>query len=372
MKKILVFAVAILTATTIFAQEKKAVIGVAELTTTLSNATVSGHWGEYWGSPDAKDAANYTTVETPHNTEVKEPAVIPATLPQVMQSLKYLIFDYFKDSDLFEVVECNSSGSNAKDIDYLVQPSLDMLTLERGIYKFLGSSVTVQDHCIVGVNLILKDVKNNRTYPPMTFFAGSGDVHKSILEKVKERGAYVDIRGVPNRELTGNVTREEAKKAHSTGGFLSKALDAALTKEKPKDFFLYEDDSKLYGLERLVRNIIIAVYHTINPPMVQAVDENGIITFPALGFNEKDMLDVINGGERVAEIFVYNIEDRIAYAKVDPVDPEFADAEIQEGFYIYPAEREWKWAQVNTAIKNIKKEVKAIEKAKKGKAKAKK
>lgn len=369
MKKVLVFAVAILTVATIFAQEKKAVIGVAKLTTPLSKATVEGHWGEYWGSPDAKDASSYTHVQTDYNTELKEHAVVPANLQQVMQSLEYMLYDFFKDSNLFEkVVECNASGSDAKDIDYLVQPSLDMLYLERGIFSFLGpNSYVVDNRAVIAVKVIFKDIKSNKV-SFMVFYAGAGALGKDTREKLKNDGAYFDSLYVRNLELTN----PEGLKA-SSGGLLSQAMKAAINKnktEKPKDDFLYEDINQ--GLKRLSKNIVIHVYQKINPPTVEAVDENGIITFSALGFNEKDMLDVKNGGERVAEIYVYDIKDRIAYAKVDPADPEFSDAEIREGFFISPAEREWNWQQVNNAVRNIKKQVKNIKKVQKANAKAKK
>ena len=372
MKKVLVFAVAILTAATIFAQEKKPVIGVAKLTTMLSEATVVGHWGEYWGMPGAKDDRACTIVPTDYNTELKYKAETPATLPQVMQSLQNILYDFFADSDLFEkVIECNESGSDAKDIDYLVQPKLRMLYLERDIFPFIGSnSFIVDNHAVICVTVDLKNVKNN-TKTNMTFFAGWSDYKemREMLRSEKESGAFLDgTRYIRNLELTN----PEGLKA-SSGGLLSQAMKAAINKnktEKPKDDFLYEDINQ--GLKRLSKNIVIHVYQKINPPTVEAVDENGIITFSALGFNEKDMLDVKNGGERVAEIYVYDIKDRIAYAKVDPADPEFSYAEIREGFFISPAEREWNWQQVNNAVRNIKKQVKNIKKVQKANAKAKK
>ena len=373
MKKVLVFAVAILTAATIFAQEKKAVIGVAKLTTPLSKATVVGHWGEYWGMPGAKDDRACTTVRTDYNTELKYKAETPASLPQVMQSLQNMLYDLFADSDLFEkVVECNESGSDAKDIDYLVQSDLFMLHLERDIFPFIGpNSFMVDNHAVLGVIVNLKNVKTNKKYTPMIFYAGWSD-YKEIRERLREEkadGAFLDgTRYIRNRELT-----QGEQTSSSSGGLLSQAMKAAINKnktEKPKDDFLYEDVNQ--GLKRLSKNIVIHVYQKINPPTVEAVDENGIITFSALGFNEKDMLDVKNGGERVAEIYVYDVKDRIAYAKVDPADPEFSDAEIREGFFISPAEREWNWQQVNNAVRNIKKQVKNIKKVQKANAKAKK
>lgn len=369
MKKFLAFAVAILTTATIFAQEKKALIGVTELTTTLSEATVDGYWGEYWGSPDAKDASSYTHVQTDYNTEMKERAVVPANLQQVMQSLQNILYDFFADSNLFEkVVECNASGSDAKDIDYLVQPSLDMLYLERGIFSFAGpNSHVVDNRAVIAVKVIFKDIKSNKV-SIMVFYAGAGALGKDTREKLKNNGAHFDNLYVRNMELTN----PEGLNA-SSGGLLSQAMKATINKnktEKPNDDFLYKDVSQ--GLKRLSKNIIIGVYHKINPPTVESVDENGIITFSALGFNEKDMLDVKNGGERIAEIYVYDVKDRIAYAKADPADPEFSDAEIREGFFISPAEREWNWQQVNNAVRNIKKQVKNIKKIQKANAKAKK
>lgn len=382
MKKVLVFAVAILTAATIFAQEKKAVIGVAKLTTTLSSAIVDGYWGDYWGAPDAKDASGYTHMQTDYNTELKERAIVPVQLSQVMQSLEYMLYDLFKDSELFEkVVECNASGSDAKDIDYLVQPSLSLLHFERSVYKQAGFGAWVGDYASIGVTVSFKDVKKNKTYTPTEFYYGT-TVSKDFLEKAKERGAHIETsegrpdnnEGLTYNSLVLSMNYDNKTFGKSTsGGLLSQAVKAAVNKnkqEEPLDTFLY--DERRVPLARLVKSIIIDTYHKINPPKVEAVDENGIITFSALGFNEKDMLDVKNDGERIAEIYVYDVKDRIAYAKVDPVDPEFADAEIQEGFYILPAEREWKWQQVNNAIKNIKKEIKAIKKAQKANAKAKK
>lgn len=373
MKKFLAFAVAILTAATIFAQEKKAVIGVTKLKTILSEATVVGHWGEYWGMPGAKDDRACTTVPTEYNTELKYKAETPATLPQVMQSLQNILYDLFADSDLFEkVVECNESGSDAKDIDYLVQPSLGMLYLERGIFPFIGpNSFMVDNHAVLSVTVNLKNVKSNARYTPMVFFIGWSDIKgmREMLLEEKAAGAFFDgTVYIRNRELTNS----EVPNA-SSGGLLSQAMKAAINKnktEKPNDDFLYKDVSQ--GLKRLSKNIIIGVYHKINPPTVESVDENGIITFSALGFNEKDMLDVKNGGERIAEIYVYDVKDRIAYAKADPADPEFSDAEIREGFFISPAEREWNWQQVNNAVRNIKKQVKNIKKIQKANAKAKK
>lgn len=371
MRKIMFFAVVALTTAMIFAQEKKAVIGVSKLTTSLSEATVVGHWGEYWGLPDAKDDRACTTGPTEYNTELKYKSETPATLSQVMQSLENMLYNFFADSDLFEkVIECNANGSDAKDIDYLVQPSLDMLFLERGIFPFIGpNSFMVDNHAVICVTVNLKNVKSNAKPSPMKFYVGWSDI-KEVREKLleeKSNGSFFDgTIYVRNRELTNpeGVTA-------SSGGLLKQAVKAAVNKnktEKPKDDFLYEDVRQ--GLKRLTKNIIIGVYQKTNPPTIQDVDENGIVSFSALGKNEKDALKVMDGSNLVAEIYVYEIKDRIAYAKIDPANPEFSDAEIKEGLYIESIDKEQQ--VVNNAVKNIKKEVKAIKKAQKANAKAKK
>lgn len=383
MKKILAFAAMTLIVATIFAQEKKAVIGVAELTTSLSEATVEGYWGEYWGSPDAEDASSYTKQKTEINTKLKRNAEAPATLEQVRFTLQNIFFDYFADSGLFEeVVECNASGSDAGDIDYLVQPSLVMLYLNRGIFKESGSSSSyfVDDYSIVGVTVTLKNVKTNKSYPPMVFYIGYSFDKGNAENKRKETeiGAYVYGSIVRNMDLLNPDDQRTGE------GYLGKMLDAAISKGKQKDDFLYE--KSLSGLKLLARNVIVIISHKINPPTVQAVDENGIVTFSALGFGgsllqkarsalglgEKDMLDVMDGEKHVAEIYIYEIEDRIGYAKVDPLNPEFSNAEIKPGFYIRPAQREYTHKEANNAVKNIKKELKSVKKAQKDSAKAKK
>lgn len=385
MKKFLVFAVAILTAATIFAQEKKAVIGVAELTTTLSEATVDGYWGEYWGSPDSKDASDYTHMKTEINTKLMRNAEAPAKLAQVKFTLQNMLFDYFADSDLFEeIVECNANGSDAGDIDYLVQTSLDLLYLNRDTYQD-GSEMHVDSYALIGVTVNLKDIKNNTTYLPIIFYVGcdykNRNNHNKLFEslrKGKENDDYVDgMHYYPHNTQLNHFIRNidlinPESSAAPSGGFLTKAIHASIAKEKVKDDFLYKNPIHLSGLEDLVKNIITIVYHKINPPKIRTVDENGIITFSALGLAEKDMLDVMDGGKSVAEIYIYEIKDRIAYAKVDPNDPEYADAKIQEGFCILPPKREVNWRQVSNAIKNIKKDVKTIKKAQKANAKAKK
>ena len=383
MKKILAFAAMTLIVATIFAQEKKAVIGVAELTTSLSEATVEGYWGEYWGSPDAEDASSYTKQKTEINTKLKRNAEAPATLEQVRFTLQNIFFDYFADSGLFEeVVECNASGSDAGDIDYLIQPSLVMLYLNRGIFKESGSSSSyfVDDYSIVGVTVTLKNVKTNKSYPPMVFYIGYSFDKGNAENKRKETeiGAYVYGSIVRNMDLINPDDQRTGE------GYLGKMLDAAISKGKQKDDFLYE--KSLSGLKLLARNVIVIISHKINPPTVQAVDENGIVTFSALGFGgsllqkarsalglgEKDMLDVMDGEKHVAEIYIYEIEDRIGYAKVDPLNPEFSNAEIKPGFYIRPAQREYTHKEANNAVKNIKKELKSVKKAQKDSAKAKK
>ncbi len=368
MKKNVVFTVAVLTAATIFAQEKKAVIGMAELTTTLSEATVEGYWGEYWGNLDARDASGYTHMKMGSNTELVCPAVVPATLAQVKMTLQNMLFDYFEDSNLFEeVIECNASGNDAENISYLVRPSLDMLCLERGVFPS-GSFMTVDDHAVLCVTVNLKHIETNTEYVPMAFYIGGwsnisdGNVREN-LKQVKARGAYtIDTHYIRNMDL---IYPEGFK---PSSGLLGSVIKAAVTKEKPKDDFLYEKNTD--GLKRLVKDIIIYVYHIITPPTVQSVDENGIITLSALGRNKKDALKVMNGSTLAAEIYVYDVDDRIAYAMVDPVDPEFAGAEIKEGFYVEPTDKELQ--VVNNAIKNINKQVKAIKKAQKANAKAKK
>lgn len=372
MKKNVVFAVAVLTAATIFAQEKKAVIGMSDMTTTISEATVEGYWGEYWGAPDDYNDSNYTHMKMGANTELKSPAVVPATLAQVKMTLQNMLFDYFADSGLFaEVVECDASGSDVEGIDYLVQPSLDMLYLERGLFPSgSGRDMRVEARAIICVTVNVKQAKNNIKYPPMVFCMGWGDWINNIsdntvresLKKIKSKGAYIDTQYIRNMNLTHPDGFEQ------TSGLLGSVIKAAVTKEKPKDDFLYEKNTD--GLHRFVKNIIIGVYHKLNPPTVQAVDENGIITLSSLGRNKKDALKVMNGSTPVAEIYIYDVDDRIAYAMVDPVDPEFAGAEIKEGFYVEPTDKEWQ--VVNNAIKNINKQVKAIKKVQKANAKAKK
>ena len=384
MKKILAFAAMTLIVATIFAQEKKAVIGVAELTTSLSEATVEGYWGEYWGSPDAEDASSYTKQKTEINTKLKRNAEAPATLEQVRFTLQNIFFDYFADSGLFEeVVECNASGSDAGDIDYLIQPSLVMLYLNRGIFKEPGPSNTyiADSYSIIGVAVNFKDVKANKTYPPMVLYVGYNYEKGTAGNKRKEteNGAYVY-----ENTIVRNMDLINPDDQRTGEGYLGKMLDAAISKGKQKDDFLYE--KSLSGLKLLARNAIVLVSHKINPPTVQAVDENGIVTFSALGFGgsllqkahsalglgEKDMLDVMDGEKHVAEIYIYEIEDRIGYAKVDPLNPEFSNAEIKPGFYIRPAQREYTHKEANNAVKNIKKELKSVKKAQKDSAKAKK
>lgn len=380
MKKNVVFIVAVLTAATIFAQEKKAVIGIADMATTISEATVEGYWGEYWGDPNEKGkiisigsgaASSYTHMKTGTNTELKRPAEVPATLTQVKMTLQNMLFDYFEDSGLFErVVECNRL-SEAEGVDYFMQASLDMLYLERGLFP-AGSvtDVTVDARAIICVTVNVKPAKNTIKYPPMVFCTRWDDWINNIsdntvresLKKIKSKGAYIDTQYIRNMNLTHPDGFEQ------TDGLLGSVIKAAVTKEKPKDDFLYEKNTD--GLHRFVKNIIIGVYHKLNPPTVQAVDENGIITLSALGRNKKDVLKVMNGATLAAEIYVYDVDDRIAYAMVDPVDPEFAGAEIKEGFYVEPTDKEWQ--VVNNAIKNINKQVKAIKKAQKANAKAKK
>ena len=340
MKKNIIAAVAMLiVVATTFAQDKKAVLGLTPVTSLISEFTVTGEWGDVY--VEEQDSKTGKMVR-----KLKFPAISPLKLADFLPSFQTILFDYFRDSNLFETVECDVNATGEENVDYILLTELQEFVLDRNGTKpnvdLSGTGYGDAECRKITVSVKLKDVKNGGKIIDLPLLGyRNGHWTQQYFAEWMTMDSYI-------RET--EVT-------------FGKAVVSNMEKKREKDFFLY-DERKLQYVEQMVRKAIINVAYVIAPPKITAVSENGVAEFPSFWVKEKNVFLV---GESVydvvSQIVVYDIDDRIAYAKADPLD-RYKNVQLQPGMRVYLTDKDGK-----QAVKNINKELKELKKSAKNKNK---
>lgn len=272
MKKKLVIVMAICFCFAGFAKT----VGVTDATASISEAKVTGYWGNIYGKKGAKDSPR-SQKRSEATPDVLFEAETPKTINETLTALTKAIVDQLNATKLCQV----KAGAREEDkgLDYLLKMNVDEFSAnreldeERGIYK-------------IKISIMLVDCTDGHAVLPQSY---------------------------------------EVKSSPWTVYETSKSMFAA---SSPKPYTLPEYIAKT--------EIAIDIINTIEVPTVIEAKKNGSITFRSLGFETEDMLYVLDKSNvLVAEAVVYDVNQKtgIASAMVDP-EGVHAGAKFEEGMII--------------------------------------